>query len=540
VQPTVAEILALPEMARGQPRVMAGADGLSRPVRWVHISEHEDIARLMYGGELVLTTGVAWPDTPKARTRFIEDLADGGAAAVAIELVRRFHEVPPEMVAAARRRGLTLVALEREIRFIDVTQAVHALIIDAQLADLRVLDTAHRAFTRLGVEGASLEEILGQVAEITGRPAVLENVAHQVTAYACADLEPTHLLGQWESRSRRAGGVEEGPGSTWLVTEVAARERRFGRVLLVTDTAVPPWTQAVLDQAALTIALRLLERDAATLERQAHGGLVSAIFERSYASVQWLHLRAESLGVVLKDRTVIGLCVLLHRIPGEVAESERQALEREDAEAVAAAVRSSGVPGLVGGRGRGEVAVLLSLPRERSVEGSLEHVTRTIQRAFIGAGHVRCTIGAGSAVRTVDEARRSLLEAEHAAASVPEADDDRLYYRLADVGIAGLAHLLRDDPRVQAFVERMLQDLLAHDRRHRGDLEAVLWAFLEAGGNKSLGAESYGLSRPAFYARLSRIEQVLGVDLKQAEVRTSLHFALMALRRMRAAAPAAH
>lgn len=537
MQPTVADILGLPEMARGQPRVLAGADGLSRPVRWVHISEHEDIARLMYGGELVLTTGVAWPDTPEARTRFIEDLADSGAAAVAIELVRRFHQVPAEMTAAARRRNLTLIALEREIRFIDVTQAAHALIINAQLTELRVIEDAQRAFTRLSVEGAPLEEILNHVATVTGRPAVLENLTHQVTAAACADLDPTHLLGQWELRSRRAGGVEEGPGSTWLSSEVVARERRFGRVLLVTDHAVPQWTQAVLDQAAMAIALRLLERDAATLERHAHGGLLSDIFDRSYASVQWLQLRAESLGVPLKGKALIGLCVQVQREAGEAAETPGLALEREDAETVAEAVRSAGVPALVGGRGRGVVAVLLSLSREHTLGSTLEKVTRSIHRAFMHGGRVSCTIGVGSTVRSADEARRSLLEADHAAASVPEADDDRLYYRLTDVGIAGLAHLLRDDTRVQAFVERTLQDLLTYDRGHQSDLEAVLWAYLEAGGNKSLAAHQYGLSRPAFYARLAKVEHVLAVDLEQAEVRTSLHFALMALRRMRAAAP---
>ena len=82
MQPTVAEMLARPELARGRPRVVAGSDQLDRPVRWVHISEHADIARLMYGGELVLTTGVAWPDNPDARTRIIEELADSNAAAV--------------------------------------------------------------------------------------------------------------------------------------------------------------------------------------------------------------------------------------------------------------------------------------------------------------------------------------------------------------------------------------------------------------------------------------------------------------------------
>lgn len=536
IHPTVADVLALPELARGRPRVVAGVERLDRPVRWVHISEHHDIARLMYGGELVLTTGVAWPDDTEARVRFIEDLADAGAVGVVIELVRLFHEVPRDMIAAADRRGLPLIGLEREIRFIDVTQAVHAAIIDTQLTELRVLNAAQERMMKLGVEGAPLEEILGHLSEISGRPAVLENVAHQVTCYAAADMTASHLLGDWEPRSRRAGTTEDGPGSSWLVADVRARGQRFGRLLLVADDAMPAWAQRVLDLAAMTVALRLVERDAASLERHAHGGLLSAIIERSYTSDQWLQLRAESLGVPIRGRRLVGLLVAIRRPDRGAADPDAQAASREDAETVANAVRDTEIPALVGPMRAGGIAVLLSFPRGKAVDPALDRVARAVHRSLARGHHPACTIGVGSAVDAPGEARRSLLEAEHAAESVPSLDDDRLYYRLTDVGIGGLAHLLRDDPRLQTFVERMLQDLLTSDQRRGTDLEAALWAFLENGGNKSLAADSYGLSRPAFYARLAKIESVLGLDLGDAKVRTSLHFALLALQQIRSSA----
>jgi len=531
--PTVADILALPDVARGRPRVVAGVERLDRPVRWVHISEHHDIARLMYGGELVLTTGVAWPDSAEARVRFIEDLADADAVGVVIELVRLFHEVPREMIVAADRRGLPLIGLEREIRFIDVTQAAHALVIDARMNELRVLNAAHGRLMEFGVEGAPPEEILGYVSEITGRPTVLENVAHQVNAYAAADISASHLLGDWEPRSRRAGTSDDGPGSSWLVAEVRARGQRFGRVLLVADDTMPQWAQRVLDLAAMTVALRLVERDEPSLDRHAHGGLLSAIIDRSYTSEQWLQLRAESLGVQMRGCRLVGMLVCTRHPESAITDAERQAANLEDAEAAAAAVVDTGVPALIGPIRAGRIAVLLSVPRGTAVDPAVKTVARAVHRSFVGGERVLCTIGVGATVSSPGDARRSLLEAEHAADSVPDLDDDRLYYRLADVGIGGLAHLLRDDPRLQTFVERMLQDLLSHDQRRGSDLEAALWSFLEAGGNKSLAADSYGLSRPAFYARLAKIESVLGLDLGDARVRTALHFALLALHRIR-------
>ena len=102
-----------------------------------------------------------------------------------------------------------------------------------------------------------------------------------------------------------------------------------------------------------------------------------------------------------------------------------------------------------------------------------------------------------------------------------------LFYRLPDLRLRGLLHLLRDDPRLQTFVERELGALLASEQDT--DLIGVLSAYLAAGGNKAAAAKNSHLARPTFYQRLHRIERILGTDLSSAESRTSLHVALFAL-----------
>ena len=102
------------------------------------------------------------------------------------------------------------------------------------------------------------------------------------------------------------------------------------------------------------------------------------------------------------------------------------------------------------------------------------------------------------------------------------------YYRLTDVRLRGLLHLLRDDDRLQTFVERELGPLLAHDAQHGTDLVGVLRTYLNAGRNKSVAADAAPLSRPSFYERLHRIERVLQVDLDSVESCLSLHVALLA------------
>lgn len=130
--PTLGEVLRLPVLAEGMPRVLAGEAGLDSPVRWVHVTELLNPADFLEGGELVLTTGMPHPENAAELRGYVDQLSDVGAAGLIVELGYRYQKVPHELVAACRARDVPLVELARGVRFIDVTQTVHALILDAQ------------------------------------------------------------------------------------------------------------------------------------------------------------------------------------------------------------------------------------------------------------------------------------------------------------------------------------------------------------------------------------------------------------------------
>jgi purine catabolism regulator len=138
-------------------------------------------------------------------------------------------------------------------------------------------------------------------------------------------------------------------------------------------------------------------------------------------------------------------------------------------------------------------------------------------------------MAAGSIVESIRDVRRSFQEAEQVADVASRRGDDRPFYRLPDLRLRGLLHLLRDDARLQTFIERELGPLLTHDAQRGGDLVRVLTLYLDSGRNKALAAQRAHLSRPALYERLRRIERVLGADLEDVESCASLHVALLAL-----------
>jgi PucR family transcriptional regulator, purine catabolism regulatory protein len=579
VLPTLAEILELDAVRRGSPRVLAGAGRLGGPVRWVHAIEVPDAARLLHGGELVLTTGIALPEEPSLQARYIAELAAVGASGLAVELGRRYSgSLPAALVSAAAQHDLPLIAFAREILFVEVTEAVHARIIDSQNEELRAAARLHEVFTDLSVAGASPEEIIRQAALLAGQPMILEDLAHAVLVCEPAGQDAAKLLDCFPARSRQAGsaagtaaGTVFDAASGWLITPVGARGENWGRVILAGGRPPAPLDTVLIERTAAALALtRLIARQQESLERQVHRTLISAILEHSGADPDEAAVRARALGVPVDGRQLIAIVVRL-RVPGPGLSAQARVLAVADA--VADACRAERVPAIVGSLDDARAGALLSLDRRASADAALTAVCGRI-RQLLGrrsepggqwpathhgsqrpgsphggprpAGpHDEQVIAAGSVAESIRDARRSFLEAQQvadAAAADPElfapqapGPAARPFFRLADLRLRGLLQLLRGDPRMADFAEREIGALLAYDAGHGTALAGVLAAYLEAGGNKAEAAQRAHLARPTLYERLRLIERVLGVSLDSAESRTSLHVALLAVEARRPA-----
>ena len=535
--PSLGEVLAMDVCRRGRPTIVAGADRLEVPVRWVHAIELTDVARLLRGGELVLSTGIALPDDERLLAAYVAELAEVGVAGLAVELGRRYAgSLPAALVAEAGRAKLPLIAFQREVAFIEITEAVHARIIDAQLEELRVSERLHEMFTELSMAGASAEEVVRQAAALAGRPVILADLSHRVLACEPAGSDPGRLLSGFAARSRSVRGsgrtvFDEASG--WLVTPVGAHGEDWGRVILVCDGAPAGTDTVLIERAATTLALgRLLTRHRESLERQAHRTLISGIISQAHADPAEAAVRSRALGVPVDGRQLIAIVLRLRDLPvsgpGGPLGMPAHARVLDLADAAAAACRSERIPSLVGTLDDARAGAVLSLgPRVEPDEALTRLATRIRDRAGVNPDVL--VIGVGATARSIRDVRRSFLEASQVAdvaAAHPDGRDP-LFYRLPDLHLRGLLHLLRDDPRLQTFVERELGALLAADPG--SGLIDVLAAYLAAGGNKAEAAKASHLARPTFYQRLRRIERICGTDLGSAESRTSLHVALLAL-----------
>ena len=449
---------------------------------------------------------------------------------------------------------MPLIAFRREVPFVEITETVHAMIIDAQLAELRASERMHETFTELSVAGAPPEEIVRQAALLAGRPVILEDLSHRVLACSAAGADPGRLLDGFEQQARAVSGTrrtfyDERTG--WLVTTVGARGEDWGRVILACDGPPTGPDTVLIERAASTLALgRLLTRQQESLERQAHRTLISAIVESAHADPGEAAARARALGVPVSGRQLVAAIARLRDAGPGISAHARMA---EVTEALADACREGRIPALVGSLDDVRAGVLLSLPLSADADEALTALSARLAAAAErpaapgrrGAGPAArpasgadeaFVLGVGTPTESLRDVRQAFLEARQVGDMAIGRPEGRPFYRLPDLRLRGLLHLLRDDARLQTFAERELGPLLASDDAHGTQLMPCLAAYLEAGGNKAGAAQRAHLARPTFYQRLQQIERILGVDLDSAESRTSLHVALLAQpRKLRAA-----
>ncbi|MGX6449384.1 PucR family transcriptional regulator ligand-binding domain-containing protein, partial [Patulibacter sp. S7RM1-6] len=292
---TVADALALPAMRRGLPEVVAGADHLHRPVRWVHAGEVPYMASQLQGGELLMTTGMGIGRRAVDQRRFVAGLADRGLAALVIELGPTFEAVPDPLVQAAEQHGLPLIVLRHEVAFISVTEAVHTEIVNAHYALLRRGDELQQRLTQLLLDGHGIPEVLRATADVLENPLFLEDGEGRLLYHAGSTADGADALDAWQASTHASGRA---PWRAGLSAPVPLGAHGQAGRLLVLPLAGPldEIAEVALQRAAGIVSLALLRaRQEEELVARERGNFLVDLAEGRIAAAR-AERQAESIG----------------------------------------------------------------------------------------------------------------------------------------------------------------------------------------------------------------------------------------------------
>ncbi|WP_166821674.1 PucR family transcriptional regulator [Brevibacterium limosum] len=576
---SIASLLEFEEIRAAEPDVLAGDAGLGRTIRWVHIADSEHVERFLEGGELVLTTATTFRHSQAAMSEFLDQLERAGAAGTIIELVDDDSE--PDAAAgtvvraSASERDLPVVVLFRRVKFVRITELAHRSLLAQQISRLEHAREIHETYTQLSLDRAGVQTIVDRTAELLGTAVVLEDVSHRVLAHSGSG---SHTLTQkWMDL---VTGASTAPGghapAQWRQTPVGLRSRRWGRLVVPGAAESLADLDQVIERAGEALTLtRMADRDEQDLLLQAQSGLIREITDSEGFDEYSARQRARSLGFTPADKAELTPVVVRIDRQTDTDPTRVQLQERGLTQEIASAASrlnmcllmtslQSGVFGFVLGPGRERNR--RSQPRRSLLAGDESDEVRdktdaagTVQSSPRGTAEAddrlnrllaeleeiaaSWVVGVGRSSTSLLRAVTGLETASHVAEVASTLDvRERSFYRSSDVRIRGLLSLLAEDSRVRAFAEGELGPLLADstgdDGRRGGVLQSpsdsadeelldFLELYLSHGGNKSAMARAGHLSRPALYARITRLQDRLGVSLDDAESRTALHVALL-------------
>jgi purine catabolism regulator len=92
--------------------------------------------------------------------------------------------LPRKTAALAESLNVALVALHREIKFVEVTELVHRRIVAEQFDAVAFDRRVHATFTDLSMKRVSASGIVEAAARMLNEPVVLEDLAHQALTVA--------------------------------------------------------------------------------------------------------------------------------------------------------------------------------------------------------------------------------------------------------------------------------------------------------------------------------------------------------------------
>ncbi|MFD7613587.1 PucR family transcriptional regulator [Streptomyces sp. NPDC059828] len=537
---TVQRALELPALRSGLPEVVAGADRLNRTVRWVHAGEVPNIASLLKGGELLLTTGLGLGTRPAEQRAFVRRLADRGVAALVVELGSRFTRLPTAVVDAASSAGLPLIQLHREVAFVSVTEEVHTEIVNLHYALLQRADEVHRRCTEALLGGGGIPQVLRILADFTANPVFLETADGQLLYAAESGSGPAAAdpLQVWEGLRGQRAARESGPPAGAVLVDVPGGGHGTGAVrarLVVPAVATPllPVHRMALERAAGVLAVVLMQaRQEEELAARGRGDFLTDLAE-GRISADDAPEQARVLGFKSADGPLLPVVM---RLTPELSPSGNWSLL---ARAVLDELSSVGVPVLLGVRPlEGRVPLLIGLRTESERMAVADRVAAALRAGLRRAGLERAertgahppvvVVGAAGGWGAASAGLRHAAETATAALGL----SDRPWYDARRLDIDLLLWRLRDHPDLAAFVDRAIGPLTQHDRASRPPLLPTLETYLAHAGRKAETARELHLNRQTLYNRLARIEELLGTDLDDPQTVLALSLALRARRHL--------
>lgn len=498
--------------------IVAGKEGLNRLVKWVHVVDVSNIRNLLNGGELILSTGVAWKDNNEVFLSVVEQLIDSGAAGLCIEIGTYTTSIPQEIIDIANNHQFPLMCFHREVPFVEITQDIHTLLINHQYQMIAALENYSQELNKKLLTMNHHLEILTFIHQYLKLQVILVMTNKEIQAIPkLSDIQRNSLVNSLKEE-------QFVPSSSIAKIPIQLLGEQYAEMIILSnDRELTEFDQLILDRTAIALAQFLLRElyvqekrkveEAEWLKRWLDGEQNSEQIQE-YLS---FHLPAVPIkgGVVCQCRLdPLGKYSNLDLTYFKLY--FRTIMEQQGFSLFVIEQRYT---------------LIFILLNNRSVSTWMKRMKEGLRKLSEcdfqgGKDKFKPIIGVGKYVEDLTNVHVSY----QTSIETIQIQNGRLSYFEGyfydDLHIFRIISLLNRHVDLQEIVLEYLEPVINYDKKYNGKLMETLKTYLACNGSKQETAKQLYIVRQTLYHRIQKLEKLLGEDFMSQEKRLAIEFML--------------
>lgn len=541
---TVAE--ALTTSAFTDSRVVSGHNGLQKTISHITVAEVPDSMEWLKGGELVVTTAYYIQDDPEAQERWLKGLIQHGAVALAIKISRFMGITPPSMKMISDEYAFPIIELPHHVTWPQIIEGVYGLILNRQATYLQRSEDIHKSLTKLVIESKGLDSITQTISNLVNNLVILCDQWFNVVAVGngpkkskLTDDTVAECLHEFviEYFKPAAGANNlQSIGNKKFYSPVLQKELLAfpitiegdinGFLLIVEqNAAVSEGDLIALEHGATVIALELLKQRATfEAEERLRLDILQNLLEQADLTDENFRKKAHIIGLNLEGPTV---AIIISGEVFNIDNSNKAFLAHKRhllIQSISAYLKKYDPRAFLVARYGDMVGFIhIGAADQRTEDSFIAYIAKEIEQINKRAGKQAIIAGIGKAYIEHQKYKRSYTEAQVAIDAAANFSLGSVV-AFASLGYNRLLLLVNDRNELQRYCYDVLGPLLRSDKE--GNLLETLTVYLVCNGNRNEISRNMFLHVNTVNYRISKIEDLLRVDLKSIEIRTTLFFAL--------------
>jgi purine catabolism regulator len=500
-------------------RVIAGKSGLYRFVRWVHVLEITSIENLLNGNELILSTGVGWKEDKEAFSSLVQQAINSNAAGLCIELGTYISKVPQVIIDLADSCDFPIIVFFKKVKFIDITQEIHSLLIKKHYQTLSDLEEYSSKLNQLLLSSNPHKRILqllhdylkvtvfyisnqGEIQVISKKTSAEQE---QIIKFLKDDKIPKHMNIAHQS--------------------VQALNQTFADLFIISERDdITEFESLILDRSSIALAQSLLRElyieeqrkteEAEWVRTWLEGGNTDEQIHRYLSELEpnlkphgctVLLCKADNLSKITSEFTYLKLYV-------------RSIFERRGIFLLSHIEKNK------------MIFILLNNRKSNDFKCRVQEGIDDFKKSeFIKKQKFSgLSFNVGKFVNNLGGVKNSYHTAKETMNIREKMPNALCHYFYEDLYIFRLVLAANEQGVLHEFISDYIGPVISHDQQNNGELLKTLKIYLQCKGAKKETAEQLHIVRQTLYHRLDRLYELIGRDFMEPYKRQAIEVSISA------------